>query len=188
MIEALRKCKSPKSQTTARVVDGKLILTCPQAITPVVWQMELNDVKASALEVLQEGGKKGHFALTLKTPQADDLTAASFETREEAVEALSAASSALENAYGHIRTGQAPANTNAHTAAPQKKQSRPGRWIAGILGVIVLILLFGIWGNSAPRSPNSFQQPSSANMAAQPTNPADSAGVPISADDFLSRQ
>ena len=56
----------------AKVVDGVLILSLPDADSPVVWRMELGKTKASAIEVRAENdnGETVH-ALIVKTPQSD---------------------------------------------------------------------------------------------------------------------
>lgn len=175
-----------KSATSARVVDGKLILSCPQAVTPVVWQMDLNDVKASAIEVHADDGT-GQYTIALKAGKKATEDIAAFSAREEAVECLNSISYALENSYGKIRGGQDSANGHVSAAyAPPPKQRKPGRWIIAILAIILLAIAFNMWGSQAPRAPGSFQQQSSAGFAAQQnTNPSSTAGVPVSADDFL---
>ena len=52
MIAALKNI-SNKNGASANVVDGKLILSFPHAQTPVLWQMDLAQAKASAIEVLK---------------------------------------------------------------------------------------------------------------------------------------
>ena len=51
MKQAIKAMGHGNYQSSARVVDGKLILSFPHALTPVVWQMDLSQTKASALEV-----------------------------------------------------------------------------------------------------------------------------------------
>ena len=70
MISALKKMH--KNNASASVVDGKLILSFPHAQTPVIWQMDLAEAKASALEVLK--AEKGtDFTLTLKTQKGEKV-------------------------------------------------------------------------------------------------------------------
>lgn len=185
MLTTLKKITG-QNTASARVVDGKLILSFPHARTPVVWQMDLSEVKASALEVLENKNKDGH-TLTLKTPKGEKLDAAEFENRQDAVNGLMAASHALENAHGNIRPakntdnqGKTAANTNANPA-------KPGRWVAGLLGLALLVALFGAWSATAPQTPNSYRpqgtlSPTAANAQSAAAN---AAGVPVSADDFL---
>src|SRR5690606_21303301 len=52
---------------SASVVDGTLIISLPDAITPVVWRFALGQAKASALEVRPQDD--GTFMLLLKTPR-----------------------------------------------------------------------------------------------------------------------
>ena len=97
MLSSLTK---PKQQTpkltnaSARVVGGKMILSLPDAIAPVVWQMDLGPVKASALEVTPNEDAN-EFTLTLKATGVKSTEIAKFDNREFAVEPPMAACEAL---------------------------------------------------------------------------------------------
>ena len=55
------KLKQDNTQTTqsiANVVDGKLILSLPEAATPVIWQMDLEQAQSCALEVKEDKKSK----------------------------------------------------------------------------------------------------------------------------------
>ena len=91
-----------KYLSTAKVIDGVLILSLPDAITPVVWQMELGQSKSSALEIRTTD--KGEFVLILKTPRQDILEIATYAQRDRAIKALMITSSAMEKAHGQLRT------------------------------------------------------------------------------------
>ena len=185
MIAALKKI-SNTAKASASVVDGKLILSFPYAQTPVVWQMDLTQAKASALEVLKaEKGKS--FTLTLKTQKGESVQVASFETRDEALEGLMAASKALENAHGSIQIAANEDQKIAVAHATGKKAGK-GRWVTGILAVFALIVLFGVLASVSPKPPMSINTGTGAGAVAsgQPSGSASqSAGVPVSADDFL---
>ena len=56
MLNTLFK-KQEETSASANVVDGKLILSLPEAENPVVWQMDLSSAKASALEVKKDEEK-----------------------------------------------------------------------------------------------------------------------------------
>ncbi len=181
MKHALKSLACPRS-SSASVVDGKLILSFPNALTPVVWQMDLTQAKASALEV-REDKDGGAFMLTLKKPEGETTDIASFEKRTQAVEGLMAASKALENAHGHIRPVTGVQSSGGGNQQAKTKSS--GKWIPAVIAIVLLVVLFGVWGSLAPYSPgNSVQQPG-FNPASTTSPPADTAGVPISADDFL---
>lgn len=94
MLKSLRN--KNHNDANASVVDGKLILSFPEAITPIVWQMDLNDAKSSSFEVTNDGD---HFALVTKKQGAQKKESiAPFSTKEQAVAALMATSSALKTA------------------------------------------------------------------------------------------
>lgn len=189
MIDALKKLTNSEPSASASVVDGKLILSCPNAVTPVVWQMDLSDVKASAMEVLED---EGNFTLNLKTAKGERLKAATFATREDAVAGLMAASQALENAQGRIHASAA-ANEDAPAQAktpltPVLKKRRRNRFVISGLGVLLLIVMIGMWNAVVMREPRSFPQELPRASAAAPAaagGAANSSGVPVSADDFL---
>ena len=165
-----------QTQTTARVVDGKLILSLPQAVKPVVWQMELGQAKASALEI-QDDSKTDLYALCLKTPKGETAEIASFENRAQAVNSLMKIAKALQEAHGEI---QKPAQGNAPVyAQPPKKRSA----LASILLALgLLFTLFLVWSTVA-NLPTDLQAPESASGNAPPAEPQ--SGVPLSADDYL---
>lgn len=186
-----------KQVRAATVVDGKLILSFPQAITPIVWQMDLADAKSSSFEVIQEDGA---FALVTKKQgeQKKDMIAP-FQSRDDAVAALMATSEALASGHGHIRGGdtQATAHTPVHTiVSPAYAQVAPVtakrggvmKWIVAVLILAVLLGLISAMASMRPRAPGSVSNAASLSGAASNTstqNPAESAGVPVSADDFL---
>ena len=67
-------------KSSAKVVDGKLILSFPNAVNPVVWQMESQEAKASALEV--NDNEKSGYDLVLKTLKGERVQVASFAEKE----------------------------------------------------------------------------------------------------------
>jgi len=179
-----------KSDASASVVDGKLILSFPHAQTPVLWQMDLAQAKSSALEVLK-AAKGGSYTLTLKTQKGEQVQIASFENREDAIEGLMAASNALKNGHGNM---QIAANQDKKLARARTghKTANKGQWMTGIIALLALALLFGLWGMVVPKTPTSIQSSSASHTQSdEQSNPAtatQSAGVPVSADDFLSGQ
>ncbi len=170
-------------QSSAKVVDGNLILSLPDAINPVVWRMELGSVKASALEV--RGAEDGTFLLILKTPKGEVHEIAPFAARDMAVHALMRVSTALQNAEGKI----APAGThNVQPASiPQEKSRTSRKWLIA-LGFVLLIIFLMAWGGSKVHvtDPNGNPEatlqtePSDGETGAEAPN-----GVPMSADEML---
>ena len=166
-------------RSSAKVVDGTLILSLPDALSPVVWRWNLGEAKASALEVRED--KEGSFKLVLKTPRGDVQDVAPFENRQKAMSALLAVSRAMENA---VTMPVAIEQTDAIPAAapipvvPKKDGIKVGM---GLGAIVILILLF-MWMNSV--SPTRLDTDVRTTSATQ-TNPSDSSGVAVSADDFL---
>jgi len=182
------KAKKPQSGASASVVDGKLILSLPEAISPIVWQMDLAHAKASALEVLQNEDA-GHYTLKLKTPKGETVEVASFDERAQAVAGLMAASGALENAHGQIRPASADnvvhtaSNTNTNPAQVKKNSRR--KLLTGILALIVLFILFTIWSAVIPQQVSTDGSFAPTAATSGNANPQTSSGVPVSADAFL---
>jgi len=167
--------------STAKVVDGTLILSLPDAASPVVWRMDLGQVRSSAIEVRDSAD--GLYLLTLKTPKDDVHTIAPFHSRAAAVKALMAISRAMEQAHGQLRPLQA-AHTDSAGSAPFYKirsQMTPGKWIVSILAIIAIYTLYTMTNN---RGVQTASFPSAPGPVV--TAPAqDGLGVPVSADNFL---
>lgn len=175
-------------KSSAKVVDGNLIISLPDALNPVVWRMELGSVKASALEV-RTNAADGTFVLSLKTPKGDVHDIAPFQTREGAVRALMRVSNALQSASGRM-IAPLSALPGASTAqdVPSRPVFSPGagptslKWIIALAGVIVVIFLFSQMSSMARQYAlnGDNQAASSAN-----TGTSTSSGVPLSAEDEL---
>lgn len=176
--------------SSASVVDGKLILSLPDAYTPVVWQMDLEHARSSALEV-REDSKSSRFIMCLKTQNNETTDIASYEDRSSAVQALMATSRALENAHGSIRpqtlnpashntSSTATYSNNAFSAADnQNKSGKTGAFLAAaMLAILVIAWTFSL---SRPIDSAYKSRSSSSEVSGE-------SGVPMAADDFLSKR
>lgn len=183
---ALWKKSNDTYESSAKVVDGNLIISLPDALNPIVWRMELGSVKASALEV-RPNSADGTFMLSLKTPKGEVHDIAPFTSKDIAVRALMRVSSALQSAGGRMT---APSIASASTAQdmPSKPVFSAGtgpasfKWIFALIGVIVVIFLFSQMSTMARQyalSGNS--QPESAAKTGTSSN----SGVALSAEDEL---
>ncbi len=185
------KGKKKETEASANVVDGKLVLSLPDALSPVVWQMDLAQAKASALEVVHNE-ETGQHTLSLKTPKGEKIEVAVFDQRSHAVEGLMAASGALENAHGHIRAADSGAQTAgkkphkpAHNAAHHRQKNTRGRLMGTALALVILFILFTIWSSVVPHPVDTGFNTASNETSSSPQN---SSGVPVSADAFLRGQ
>lgn len=182
----LFKKNPPDYQSSAKVVDGNLIISLPDAMNPIVWRMELGSVKASALEVrtMTDGG----FMLSLKTPKGEVHDVAPFTSREPAVDALMKVSSALQNAHGKMVPFTAPAHiasthpAQSHSAPENASAAGSLKWLIALAGVIIVIMLFSYLSSMTPTR-SSETSPSSASGITGETN--ETSGVPESADKML---
>lgn len=182
---------------SAKVVDGILILSLPDALRPVVWQMELGQSRTSALEVREQ--EDGTCHLTLKTPRQDVLEMAPYATKAQAIKALQTVATAMEKAHGQLRpyihtAGAGPekgVSLPPHTVPPisypaEKQDGLASR--SGSLRLLALVLVFLALAaffvfSSGAFVPSSLQArgPSEANRSVQ-------VGAPVSADAFLEGQ
>lgn len=167
--------------SSACVVDGTLILSLPDAITPVVWRMDMGHAKASALEVRNNDNKT--FTLILKTPRGDVNDIATFSARTQAVHALLAVSRAMEQAHGHIRPAQAAVANDAPVPAAGKGK---GKVLTSIIAIVLLIGLIVLFVGMGPRTvPISDDAGNQVSATAAPGGEQPRAGVAMSAEDFL---
>lgn len=176
-------------ESSAKVVDGNLILSLPDAINPVVWRMELGSVKASALEVRPAAADGSHM-LCLKTPKGEMHEIAPFQSREQAVRALMCVSAALQGAQGKIAPITVlPTAAIPHSAVPAADQTDKSsgsaiKWLLTLGGVLIVISLFAYLSSIAPRSSETVG--SGEPTATSVTGESDTgSGVPQSADQVL---
>lgn len=186
---ALLKKDEAKTSASAKVVDGKLILSFPEAVSPILWQMDLTQTKASALEILGNEEKTLH-TLSLKTPKGENVKIAEFNTKEDAMAAFMATSNALENAHGQIRSAQDYANApQGNIIKLENTKSGAKKWLTALGIIVVIFFLFSIQGMLLPRAPSSIATGPAQNTAYAPIqNPQSTSGVAVSADDFLNSQ
>lgn len=178
-----------KYTSTAKVIDGILILSLPDAVSPVVWQMELGQSKSSALEI--RNAENDQFVLTLKTPRQDVLDIATYASRDQAIKALLVTTSALEKGRGqlktHANTNSAQPNGYPVPVVTQKSGSRAFNilkkivaWLAGItLGLVLLYAVAWLLLGAI----NVIMTPTSGTTASTATSTPN--GGAVSADDFL---
>ena len=182
-----------KKSASAKVVDGILILTLPDALRPVVWQMQLGQAKSSALEV--RDAVDGTFLLILKTPRADNIEIAPFATKAEAVEALLCVSAAMEKAHGQLHAFASPSGYPSPALIPHRS------WLGRVLKfwgylLLALVTFFAVlaavvWFTSSGERPiaGSASPVQQAAPAEPIENPASTpANEPVSAEDFLNEQ
>lgn len=183
-MNSLWKKTNEDYESSAKVVDGNLILSLPDAINPIVWRMELGSVKASALEV-KSHATDGTFILSLKTPKGEVHDIAPFQSREFAVRALMRVSAALQAAHGKI-TPVAAIPASAPVAVATDKSGNSGlKWLLALGGVLTVIVLFAILSTLAPQGSQQaggVGDPTATSVTGEPDTET---GVPQSADQLL---
>lgn len=157
----------------ARVVDSKLILSYPNAIKPVLWQMDLAQTSSSSFEI-DTDLKEGHYALVMKTSgKAEEI--ASFEAKDDAASALFSIGEALG------KSGKSACRVMMAGDAAQAS-GNGGRALAALAGIILIAVLVAAIMNMSPRPPASIV---AAMEAQQATGGGSGVGEPVSADAFL---
>lgn len=160
------------------MIDNTLVLSFPHAAKPVVWQMDMDEAKTSALEIQQAESDQWTLCF-VKTGAKKNVDIATFETKDMALEALMLTSSALEK-KDSTQTITPPAKTK--TCGGKKKCGflKVIMWVIG--GIFLLFLLFTL--SSAMRMTRISNVNSAGQAIQQSVAPVES-GVPMSADDFL---
>ena len=172
--------KKKQNDISATVANNYLVLSLPNAVEPVIWRKSLDEIGSTTFEV-KKATKKDLYNLTLKKTKTTSETIASFDEKNDAIDALNAASDAFHN-----RGLSKSINTN--TANQNEKQSSGGgtKWIYAIIALFIVIGLY-IYMNSLIPEQNTFENNSASTAApnTSPASPAAETGVPVSADDFL---
>jgi len=173
--------------STVTVVDGKLILSLPNAQTPVVWQMDIEKAQSAAFTIHENKKKKSH-ALVLKNQDSEVDEIALFDSKEGAIEILMETSAALQNAQGQITAGS-PANSNNNSSLTGATASKEegGDKLGAFLALALVVALIFIWSVSSS-VPEKISGTSNASSASSDVDARQSSGVPVSADDFLSKR
>lgn len=180
------KNMTQKSQASADVVDGYLILSLPHAIDAVVWRMALDKIGTAVFEIKQDD-KTEISKLILKPKKGTAEIIATFNTKEEAIDALMKASHALQSgstkspAEPAAEKTASPSNKISHT--PQQNSAESKRWLIALFGALAVIGLYYYLTTLIPKQAIGFENNTSAVATSSPQN---TVGVPVSADDFLS--
>ncbi len=173
-------------ESSAAVVDDALILTLPDARNPIVWRMELGNVKASALEV--RPSENDAFHLVLKNPKGDVHDVAAFDTKENAIHALMQVSNALKNAPAKKMMLPNIEHPEIKAKKPSNLFQKPDResvkWLIAFGGVLLVIFLYAHIVKTSPNLNIGGIQTQEAATSIDGT-PSQESGVPQSADDML---
>ena len=125
-------------KSSAKVAGGTLVLSLPDALTPVVWRMDLGTAKTSAIEVREN--EDGHYDLVLKTPKADAHKIATYEFKIKATQALMAVTKAMSKAEYQKEVGIDEDGQKRYLPVPVKPKMTPLRWIWRILKYILTLI------------------------------------------------
>lgn len=194
---------------SAKLSGSTLVLSLPDALTPVVWTLDLLKDGHGALSIHEDTETKEYqlvFAGSKKN--APVVEVGRYRERSRAVRALVKATEALENTDGLAFHGEASAHAmpaavpHAHPAYAPQRKSGAKSFIISVLGIafIVFLFLYGAGGVSGlMRTPLGWMlmsggdtvQTTAPQQAQRPVrdNPApDAVGVPMDADSFFGTQ
>lgn len=177
---ALMKKQIPIT-ATAEVVDGSLVLSCLNAVQPVVWRMEVDKIGTASFEV-KINQKDNTAKLVLKPKKGTAELIADFETKDEAVNALMATSDALQTSKSQPPKKSAQKNVqNAPKQVEEKTSS--SKWPIALVALLLVVGLY-IYMTSLMPERTTFDSSSSA-ASSSASSPQSSTGVPVDANDFL---
>lgn len=171
--------------SSAKVTDGRLVLTLTDAETPAVWIMDLNDAATSVLRL--ENDRQGFYVIKKHGGKGAAETVAVYRDRGMAAHALSVASKAMEKARDTRH------NTLNGRPVIVRPASRVARFFTYFLFFWFVMYLMGLdmYLVRLIFAPFDTVQMASAPMPeveVPQTTPPTQAGVPMSADDFLMNQ
>ncbi|MAM34179.1 MAG: hypothetical protein CMH28_03800 [Micavibrio sp.] len=180
---------------SAKIVEGTLVLSLPNAVSPVVWRMDLGKTKSSAIEVRED---ENLFSLVLKTPQADIYKIARYESKLPATQALMCIMDAMSKAQGQLHaTSEMPSGNRLPAVVPQASEQKGFDLIdiaIGVLKYAIMIILaiiviyigfrsfFFITSLSEPRQVAVTEGSATQQQPSVNTAPV---GEAVSADEFL---
>ena len=177
-------------KSRASVAGDRLIMTFPDAVTPVTWQLDLKNANGSAIEL--EADKTGAFSLVSKQGQKAKQTIAKFDSRGKAVRALMSTTDAIEKGVKQLSYAQHNAAQAGQVppAVIVKNSSVLGSVMKGVLTTLLVVIVLGILGlfglnfvvSSLNPDREAASQVSSGTVSGQNN---EAVGVPLSADDFL---
>lgn len=172
------------SQNKVSIAGNKLILSLPEAHSPVVWQMGLDSAQSSAFTI-SEDKKKKIFALVSKDQDGSETVIADFKNKDDAVAILMQTSEVLQSGASAPNAAQTSGDAaNQNVNAPKDKSDKYGALIAFAL----IIVLFSVWMMSASSNIEDATGVYGSPQAELNVSPRESSGVAVSADDFLSNQ
>ena len=129
-------------------MDGTLVLSLPDAVSPIVWRMPKERLQTASFQVRADEDS-GHYTLVTITDDGQTHDIAAYENKSEAVTALMTASAAFENAGKDRPASAQPAaqtdiqaeRQSVHTpgVTAQKPPTKSGR--SGVIAFFAVLLL-----------------------------------------------
>lgn len=174
-----------RHESSARVADGRLILSLPDAETPVLWIMDLDEAATAVIRL--EMDKQGHCILKKYGTKTAAETIAVYRSHRQAEKALVRASKALEKARD-TRLRKGPNNQPVMI----RKASLIGSIFTAVLyvwtaGYLFITLLAYATNYVSSNQMNTLSQMGGTPVQSQDAGTPDvnASGVPLSANDFL---
>lgn len=164
-------------KSSARVVDGALIVSIPDSVTPIVWRVSYDEAKTAKFEVDKKGDE---YLLIFKKNGGKAETVATFNRRGPAVEVLFNLTKAIEQSG-------ASRSMNAGVSFPEPTRSKTKSLLSFIFGtvfrtLIVLMTLYIVY-MVAGRSMMNLQTPTVQKSLVQSSSSP--TGQAVDADEYL---
>lgn len=171
-------------RSSAVIVGGDLVLTFPEALSPVIWRMDIDRMRSSVIEILPQADT-ADVLLTVKTTSGESFDIARFADKTKALEAFAQISKAMRepqvmgSAIGVDSGLSVPPSLPTHPAYSSSSFSGFVKWGIALLGVVLVVYLFSYIGSLAPR----FEEGGSVTVGQSAED--DQSGVPLSAESYL---
>ncbi len=177
-----KNSKADKTPSNVTIIDGKLIISLPNAQIPVVWQTDLARAQSASFTIKEDKRKKAFILISKsqENPENKIDEIAVFDNKQASIDILMEISAALQNAHGKISPENTAFNAN-HTQTSVASNFDKDNKVGAVISLILVIILFVVWISFASNSINLKEESTTTY-----SNDNSSSGVPVSADDFLS--
>jgi len=174
--ETRSKTQTEMPGPAVNIQGNMLILSLPDANSPVVWRMDIKENASAAFEVREQDGA---YALVMKGSNGEISEIASYQEKDQAARVLMMTNEVLMEGGG------------ADPLKPKKKKKKPRtaivilKWFfASLVTILLVLIMVQALQNMQPGTNQSFV-PQGTERAVSPDIPPPPQGEPVSAEEFL---
>lgn len=168
----------------AEIVDQHLILSLLDAQEPKVWRMALDKIGTASFEVKQEKDS-AVTKLILKPKKGTAEIIATYDTKDQAIKALTQASNALQYSESKSEKTIIKSKKTSSKQSMDMVQKENSKWVLVLFGAVIVVGLYMYLSTLIPEKNIGFDSSSSSSQVNETGSSLDRTGVPVSADDFL---